>query len=276
MTVDCQWVEKHLEALFSEELGDQESRAARAHIESCESCKAETQALFAIDPLIENYFRRELEIARRPQVIHKGRVLGLSTVAAVVVALLLMILIRNPQAPAALAPPGSAANVPAPPTEPPAPTIKQNDQTSPQLAKPTPEPAGPSDRLPSISSTPVTSSAQDFLVTDPAGYSHTLADFRGHVVVVGVWSRNQSESIANLERLYKSFATNPKIRFVGVPSDRQSKPEKTTFPVLYNQGSKLFGAKAGEFVLLDENGSVESRGSLVKDVETLRKTLQTK
>src|SRR5215831_12003202 len=126
MTVDCQWVEKHLEALFSEELGEQESRAARAHIESCESCKAETHALIAIDPLIKNYFRRELEIARRPRVIHKGRVLGLSTAAAVVVALLLMILIRNPQAPGVVAPsPDSVASVPeAPPAEPPAPTIK--------------------------------------------------------------------------------------------------------------------------------------------------------
>jgi hypothetical protein len=277
MTVDCQWVEKHLEALFSEELAEQESRAARAHIESCESCKAETQSLIAIDPVIKSYFRRELEIARRPQVIHKGRVFGLSTAAVVVVALLLMIVIRTPQPPAAVAPPsGSVANVPAPPTEPPTPTIKQNDQTSPQLAKPTPEPAAAADRVRPISSTPVTSNSPDFLVTDPAGYSHTLADFRGHVVVVGVWSRNQSESIANLERLYKSFATNPKIRFVGVPGDRQSKPDKTTFPVLYNQGSKLFGAKPGEFVLLDENGTVESRGSLVKDIDSLTKTLRGK
>jgi hypothetical protein len=154
--------------------------------------------------------------------------------------------------------------------------VKENDKTTPQLAKPTPEPASSPDRLPSLSPMPVASNAPDFLVTDPAGYAHTLDDFRGHVVVVGVWSRNQGESIANLERLYKSFATNPKIRFVGVPNDRQSKPDKTTFPVLYNQGSKLFGAKPGEFVLLDENGTVESRGSLVKDIDALTKTLRGK
>jgi hypothetical protein len=122
----------------------------------------------------------------------------------------------------------------------------------------------------------VSSSAPEFLLTDPAGYSHSLEDYRGHVVVIGVWRHDQRESIANLEELYKTFGTNSKIRFVGVPNDRRSKADNTTFPVLYNQGSKLFGAKAGEFVLLDENGSVESRGSLVKDFDSLTKTLRSK
>jgi hypothetical protein len=279
MTVDCQWIEKHLEALFSEELAEQESRAARAHIENCEVCKAEIQQLNAIDPVIKTYFRREMEIARLPRVIHKGRVFGLSTAAAAVaVVLLLMIVMRTPQPATVVSSPssGTVANAPAPQTEPPTSAIKQNEQSTPQLSKPNPEPAARADRLPVVPPVAVSSSAPEFLLTDPAGYSHSLEDYRGHVVVIGVWRHDQRESIANLEQLYKTFATNSKIRFVGVPNDRQSKADNTTFPVLYNQGSKLFGAKAGEFVLLDENGSVESRGSLVKDFDSLTKTLRSK
>src|SRR6185369_2063734 len=171
---------------------------------------------------------------------------------------------------------GTVANAPVPQTEPTTPAIKQNEQSTPQLSKPNPEPATPADRLPVVPPVPVASSAPEFLLTDPAGYSHSLEDYRGHVVVIGVWRHDQRESIANLEQLYKTFATNSKIRFVGVPSDRQSKADNTTFPVLYNQGSKLFGAKPGEFVLLDENGNVETRGSLVKDIDSLTKALRSK
>jgi len=46
--------------------------------------------------------------------------------------------------------------------------------------------------------------------------------------------------------------------------------------MLYNQGSNLFGAEPGEFVMLDETGAVQLRGSLVNDIDALRKALQEK
>jgi hypothetical protein len=122
----------------------------------------------------------------------------------------------------------------------------------------------------------VTSNSPDFLVTDPAGYSHNIEEYRGRVVVVGVWSHDQAESIANLERLYRANATNEKLRLIGVSNQHEPKPANTTFPIFYNQGSKLFGAKPGEFVLLDESGTAELRGSLVKDFDNLAKALRTK
>jgi hypothetical protein len=64
-----------------------------------------------------------------------------------------------------------------------------------------------------------------------------------------------------------------KFRFVGVSNARVEKPANATFPVFYNQGSKVFGARSGEFVLLDQNGGVLLRGSLTKDIENLRETL---
>src|SRR6185369_8643955 len=98
MTVDCQWVEKNLEAMQCDRLNPEESRLAKAHIEGCASCKSELQALNAVDPVIKSYYQRELQIARRPRAIHKGRVFGLSGAAAVVV-IVLLVLVRNAQIP---------------------------------------------------------------------------------------------------------------------------------------------------------------------------------
>ena len=112
------------------------------------------------------------------------------------------------------------------------------------------------------------------LVTDLAGYAHKLEDYRGHVMLVAVWSGASPEAISNMESLYKTYGGNVKYRFIGVSNARVAKPASATFPVFYNQGSKLFGARSGEFVLLDENGGLLLRGSLVKDIESLRKTMQ--
>ena len=112
--------------------------------------------------------------------------------------------------------------------------------------------------------------------TDPAGYSHTADEYRGHVVVIGIWSVDQPEATGNLDWLYRTYAANTKLRFFGVSKIGQTKPANVTFPVVYNQGSKVFGARPGDFVVLDENGSVELRGSLVKDFDSIRKLLQGK
>src|SRR6266403_3879884 len=99
MTVDCQWIESNLEAWQCDRLGPEESRLAKTHIESCGLCRKEMQALNAIDPVIKNYFRRELEIARRPRAVQRVRVFGLSGAAAAVVVLLLLVVMRTGQMP---------------------------------------------------------------------------------------------------------------------------------------------------------------------------------
>jgi hypothetical protein len=276
MTVDCQWVEKNLEALFSEKLGEEESRLFRAHVESCVPCRREVQALNAIDPLIKSYFQHELRIARRPRAINRARVFGLSAAAAVFAAVLVLLVMRTPQTPSVL-PPVANSEPSAPVVEPPTPPpIKEHEPAEVLRSKPT---AGEPNATPDVrpqKSPAVTANSPDFLVTDPAGYSHNIEEYRGRVVVVGVWSRNQAESIANLERLYRANATNTKLRLLGVSNEHEPKPTNTTFPIFYNQGSKLFGAKPGEFVLLDENGAAELRGSLVKDFDNLTKALRAK
>jgi hypothetical protein len=275
MNVNCQWIETNLEALFCDTLTEDENRLARAHIETCPACLKEAQALNAIDPLIKTYFRRELEIARHPRFLHKGRVFGIGGVAGAAIVVLLLVMVRTPQ-PTPLLPsvavtptaaPVASANTPSP--------IKENDSEEVQRAKPSPETSTPADTRPRPVSV-IGPNAPEFLVTDPAGYSHTLDEYRGHVLVIGVWNRKQPDSIANIERLYKANADNPKLRFLGVSADSRAKPPNTTFPVVYNEGSKILGAKPGEFVLVDENGAVELRGSLVREFDSLTQALRRK
>jgi hypothetical protein len=275
MNVDCKWVERNLEALFCDRLGTEDNRVAREHIETCEVCRNELRALKAIDPLIKTYFQRQLETARRPRVMDIRKVFGVSAVAVTLAAILLFAVLRPGQMNSTGQPAASAAEIaPAESIQPPAP-IKDNSGVQIERAKPLPDPGLPADRK-SVAAPPLATDSPEFLVTDPAGYSHTLADYRNHILVIGVWAPDQLESAANLDRLYRTFGGNPKFRFLGVSNQQVGKPPNTTFPAVYNQGSKLFGAQPGDYLLMDEHGAVRQRGSLVKDFENLRQALQGK
>jgi hypothetical protein len=278
MTVDCQWVENNLEALFCDSLNEEQTRLARAHIDNCVACREETQMLNAIDPVIKQHFRRELAIARRPRAVNTRRVFGVSGAALAVVAILLFAVTRPPQTNPVTPPLPSQSQIAPTASVVPPPPIK-NDAPSEDTGRAKPIPGV--DRVTGLQSfvpppVAVSPNAPDFIITDPAGYSHTAEEYRGHVVVIGIWSDDQPEATANLDWLYRAYASNTKLRFFGVSNSGQTKPANTTFPVVYNQGSKVFGAQSGDFVVLDENGSVELRGSLVKDFDSIRRLLQGK
>jgi hypothetical protein len=274
--IDCRWIENNLEPLFCDRLDQEQTRRARAHIDGCDSCRSEVQALNAIDPLVQKHFRRELEIAQRPRAVHTRRIFGLSTAALALVAILAFVALRAPQTPAPTATTTSAVIAQTPPVA----EVQSSDAvkdpgtvTTVERAKPANAVAISPDRVPSAQ--PASSEkAPDFLVTDVAGYAHRVEDYRGHVVVVAVWSGASPEAVANFQRLYEMHGSNSKFRFAGVSNERLAKPQSVTFPIFYNRGSKLFGAKSGEFVLLDENGGIALRGSLTKDFDTLQKALQ--
>jgi hypothetical protein len=280
MTVDCQWIEKNLEGLFCGTLSPEDNRIAREHIESCATCEKEIAALNAIDPLVKRYFQSELDRAVRRSTISsqayaKGRLFGLGSAALAAASILLVIGLRTAHQNPVIPPAPVAQQLAAPES---VPTVKSPDSGTVERAKPLEGIAGvdsaPADRAQTPA--PVSSPNQntpEFLVSDPAGYSRTLNDYRGHILVIGILNARQPNATSNLELLYKTFGSNPNFRFVGISDDHQTKPANTTFPLTYNQGSRLFGAKAGEFVLLDEMGSIELRGSLTKDFEALRKAL---
>ena len=278
MTVDCQWIEKNLEALFCDTLNPEQNRMARAHIENCDSCGKEVAALNAIDPLVKRHFQSELDRALKGRVMHTRhlpttRFFGLASAALVAASFLLVFALRPPRQATVIPAPPSAEQVTASqPAE--ATTVVKSTDTAP-IERAKPGENEPTDR-PQAARTNAApaNSAPQFLVTDPAGYSRTLNDYRGHVLVIAVLDNRQTEPASNLERLYKGFGSNPKFRFLGVSTDRQSIPTDTTFPLTTNQGSTLFGAAPGDFVLLNEAGSIQLRGSLLRDFDNLSKALQ--
>ncbi len=272
MNIDCQWIEKNMEAFFCDGLDDRETQLARDHVESCAKCRQEVAALIAVDPIVKNYFRQQMSIARAPRRVRRSFAYG--TAAAMVAAVFLFaVILRGPQANVLNPASGpqsqtTAANTPAEAL----PVIKTETGPETSRAKPDQLPATAA-AAPSPART-ADSNAPDFLVTDAAGYTRTLNDYRGYVTLIGIWNGDHSDAAASLETLYKNFSSNTKLRFLGVTPDRGARAASTSFPVFYNQGSKLFGARPGEFVLLGENGSIRLRGSLTKDLDALTKSLQ--
>jgi hypothetical protein len=282
MNIDCQWVEKNLEAMFSGDLSAEESQHARTHIQSCQPCRKEVQALIAIDPVIKKYFQAQLAKALRsgdaPVRSRRTARWTIQTAAVALVAIVLVVLLRTPQGN------NLPSSVPLQPAAAPiasidSPSVIKNDVVSEnERSKPSPtgtaERKTPGEGTNAATATIAAVNAPAFLVADPAGYSHSLQDYRGFKVILCVWSPDQQDSIASIERLYRAFGADTKLRFIGVSNQRAAKPASTTFPVFYNQGSHLLDAKPGDFVVVDESGTVTLRGSLTADFENLSKTLR--
>ena len=279
MTIDCQWISKNLEALFCDQLTADEDRLARGHIANCEHCRAEVQALIGIDSLIKKYFQQQLAFAQAPRRRRMSVAYGVA--AAAVAVILLVVFVQRPaqvntSIPAAatqLQPPPNISSVEPPAVPAKTDAVADSERAKPSVSSAESQPARP-DAQATLRAAGSSGNTPEFLVIDPAGYSRTLEDYRGLVLLIGVWNSGQPEATANLEQLYKGFGSNKNLRFLGVSNERQSKPANTTFPVVYNQGSRLLGAAPGEFVLLDEAGSVRLRGSLVNDFEDLQKQLR--
>src|SRR5438128_520501 len=199
MTVDCPWIEKNLEALFCDTLNSEESRLAREHIDNCGSCAKEIAALNTIDPLVKRLFRSELNrsVSARPRarrVLTPGLV-GLSSAALIAVSVLLFFTLRVPQQNAVLQT-GTVAEQVAPASSEVTPVVKSTEGAGVERAKPV-ESAQP-DRTPIPRGVPAPeNNGPDFLVTDPAGYQRTLADYRGHLLVMGVLNAGQPDVASN-------------------------------------------------------------------------------
>src|SRR5262245_28076028 len=108
MHMDCQWIDKNLEALFSGTLSQDDQQRAERHIENCGSCAKEVAALNSIDPLVKKYFQNELYQvqAASPRRLTKARLVAVSSVALLTACLLLAIGLRT--SPPHIADPSSA------------------------------------------------------------------------------------------------------------------------------------------------------------------------
>src|SRR2546422_6358672 len=259
--------------MFGDTLSPEQNRNARTHIENCDSCGKEVAALKAIDPLVKTYFQSELNRALKVRGatgrrLRVSRVLGVGSAALIAASVLLVFTLRTPQQPPSIADSSSLQEATASQPSEAIPVVKSTDAPTVERAKPDANPPARDPEIPSVTAL-TGKDAPQFLVTDPAGYSRTLNDYRGHVLVIAVLNGRQTQPVSNFERLYRAFGSNSKFRFVAVSTDRQPRPPESTFPLTYNQGSTLFGAAPGEFVLLDEAGFGQARGSLLLDFDAV-------
>lgn len=267
MKIDCQWIEQNMEAFFCERLSVEENTQVLRHLETCTGCRDAVAELRSVDPLIKQLFRRELAVARAPR---RLRWSALVPAAAVTLAALVAIVVALGPPPKVSVPlmssqPSASAVIATNPPELPA-IPKASTDAGQERAKP--EPIAPEDAMRPATAQPpadTVNSRLEFVVTDPAGYSRTLHDYRGHILIFGVWSGKQPKTVAAVERIYQTFGPNTKLRILGVANQRQPKPSIATFPIVYNQGSTLLGVKESEFAVVSEDGTVGFRGSLLQD-----------
>jgi len=237
----------------------------------CLPCRQKVEGLHRIDPLIKNLFQANLAIARMPRPRRSPALVGGVAAAAATAVILAVVFLTPQKVSGPLATPTMTSSAPEQPSIPKAPD-------SPALIeRAKPEDTAKDLRRPPVVVSPATvpdKKTPEFLVTDPAGYSRTLTDYRNYVLVFGVWHPTQPRAVANLEKIYKALGTNTKLRIVGVADVRTPKPANTTFPLAYNQNSSLLGAKVGEFYVVDAKGTVRMRGSLLQDTNSLLKSLK--
>src|SRR5262245_8046014 len=240
--VDCQWLITNMETYFGEGLKAEEARLLADHLESCADCRQEIQSLRDIDPLVKQLFRYRLEQsqAARFAQISKPRLagslglagVGIAVAAALVFALLPQNTTTTPPRIATVTPPPvieqNAKSVEAPPNKLPdaPPVIHAKPDATPPVAPRKP-----------AAETLVPANAPQFGVIDPAGYSTTLADYRGYNLLLGVWSSDRPQAAMALERVYRTFGSNTRVRILGVSRSRQNRLAGTTFPMVFNNGS---------------------------------------
>ncbi len=230
-----------------------------------------------MDPLVKKLFQQDLALARVPR---RPRTLVpvVGFAAVIMTALILVVISRTTQSvsnPPVLLP--QVATISPAPTPVPPPIAKFSGSSAVERTKP--QPVAPNQPNQPVSNSPQTVPGKNtpgFRVIDPAGYARTLTDYRGHILIFGVWAPEQPETVVNLQKVYETFGTNTKLRILGVTSNPQPKPGDATFPTARNQGSTLLGAAPAQILIVDGTGTVRMRGSLLEEPDELINSIRTK
>ena len=279
MTDKCQWVEPHLEAYFSESIDPATRARLEQHVERCTDCRAHLDEFAQVDALVSAHFTQQMARAERTAhgPIRPMRLAG--AFATVLVAAAAIWFVGGM----------SGGGMPGPATQDPAGVVQQaavsvpetdapdanggkaEEEPDARLAKPDPVLDAAStaqvDAAPTMAepAVPVTR----FHVQDAAGYFHTLEDFSGSVLVLGVVDRDPAGSAA-FEQAYELYRSEANIRFLGVPADGVE-PGPVRFPTMVNRESSLLETPTGEFAIVAPDGTVHARGPL--EAESLRLTI---
>jgi hypothetical protein len=239
------------------------------------NCRQQVEDLNAVDPLIKRVFHHDLAIARVPRTRRSlGVYAGVATTA--VAGIILLVAITLSRLPVTEAPPPVQATAPVPEVVEPPKVVKV--PVSPAINRAKPDVVSPdlAQRQGVSARTPVAAAnAPDFMVMDTAGYSRTLDNYRGYILVFGVVTPERAQAIANLERVYQTFGGDSKLRILGITLERGLQPGTATFPSVQNQGSTLMGATDSDLLIVDQFGTVRWRGSLLDDTGRLLSSIQT-
>ena len=279
MTDKCKWMEPHLEAYFSESIDPATRARLEQHVEGCTDCRAELDEFAQVDVLVSAHFRQQVaragRTARGPiRPLRLAGAFGAVLVAAVAIWISGGMSGGGMPGPVTQDTVGAVQQAAVSAPEPDAPDVngdKAKEELEARLAKPDPVLDAASDARFDAAPTmdgpavPVTR----FHVQDAAGYFHTLEDFSGAVLVLGVVDRDPAGSAA-FERAYERYSSDAKVRFLGVPADG-IEPGPVRFPTMVNRESSLLETRTGEFAIVAPDGTVHARGLL--DEETLRSTI---
>jgi hypothetical protein len=280
MKVDCQWFSTNLEAFFSDGLDAQQHQLASEHLKTCLSCRSEVQALRDMDPLIKQLleFRmtKALAAAQAPKRSAAFQ-LGLAGAAVALLGVLVFVAFLGRTGGLGDLHPASQPTLQSegPPNSLNSNDVKVDDTTPALRAKPD----APDPKSPGIKPGPepaITDNSPAFLVTDPALYSTNLEDYRGRVLFIGVWSADQPEAAQNIQKVYQAFGNRKGVRILGVTSRNQERPAGMTFPMVFNNGSRLLDIRSSDFAVVDKEGNVQMRGSLVGDPNVLTTKIRAK
>jgi hypothetical protein len=279
MKVDCQWLNANLEAFFCDSLDADQLQLVSEHLRTCLSCRSEVQALRDVDPLVKQLLEyrtmKAVASAHAPR-RSVGFRLGLAGAAAALVGIMVFVAVQvRTGGFGGLLPTSKTtvqnqdfANNPDNPGSRYGNDVKIDGETPAVRAKPdAPDPKATGIK-PGLEPA-VTDNSPAFLVTDPAGYSRSLEDYRGRVLLIGVWSADQPEAAQNIQRLYETFGNRKEVRILGVSSHNQERPAGMTFPMAFNNGSRLLEARSSDYVVVDKEGNVQMRGSLAGDAAGL-------
>lgn len=254
MSTPCDWVASKLEAIGTEAVGTDDPKLLgeiRSHALTCPACAHELASYETLDHLLGALFAWRMARASRSPVRRASRVLIAAAAAA---ALLLAVWIGaawSPFSDSPVPPAGTAAG----------PVIGDLEDPS-SLAKPSEESAVPTPDLGPAEA--VTASDDSFSVIDAAGYARTLADFRGAVLVLGVFDAAGTGG-RTFRDLYETVPAQPGLTFLAVRvGDTPDLPrgDLEGIPIMANRGSRLLGIGSGEFAVLDPEGRIHSRGFL--------------
>jgi len=230
-----------------------------------------------MDPMVKQVLAlrmtRAVAAAKAPR-RSLGFQIGLAGAAAALVGILMFaVFLRRNDGPSNILGPGQAA-VQNP--ESPSANDGKADPVAPDARA---KPDAPDPKSPGIKPGPepaIAVNAPAFLVTDPAGYSKSLEDYRERVLLVGVWSADQPEAAQNIQKLYQSFGNRKEVRILGVTSRNQERPAGMTFPLVFNSGSRLLDTRTSDYVIVGKDGTVQMRGSLIGDSNALTAKIKSK